>query len=210
MRFFVALFALLTILSSCGKNEQYETQITNLQDELKAMQEQMQAMQLSDNEKSKNELDATGIAIVDLGKVRKDYKGFIESDKRLISVKTRYENELKELGKQIQERELMIQQDAERFGEEFVKDDYQEYLKFRESAQQKSYELEGKLVKLENEYMRKVLDDVNAHSAKYAEANGYKMILFTAIENNIFYAEDNINITEEYIANLNNDYDSKN
>ncbi len=210
MRFLVALLGIVILLSSCGKNEEYEKQISNLEGELKAMQEQMLAMQSANEQKAKTDLDATGMAIVDLGKVRVEYKGFIESDKRYASIRTRYENELNELAKQIQEREVLIQQDLERFGEEFVKDDYAEYLKFRQEAQNKSYELEGKLAKLEKEMLTKVLDDVNAHSKKYAQANGYKMILFTAIENNIFYADDEINITEEYIANLNNDYDSKN
>lgn len=210
MRFLVILIGLVFLLSACGNNEAYENQISNLQNELKAMQEQMLAIQESNSEKSKTELDATGIAIVDMEKLLSQYKGYKDADSRYNSVINRYGDELKKMEEELKARYTMIQKDAQQFGEDFVKDDVVEFQKFQQEAYEKERELTQKSQQLEAEMLRDVLKKVNAHSKEYAETNGFKMILFTSVENGIFYANDEINITEEYIANLNEAYSAGN
>ena len=84
------------------------------------------------------------------------------------------------------------------------------FQQFQQQAYEKERELTEKSQQLEAEMLREVLDQVNNHAKKYAQANGYKMIWFTAVENNIFYADDEINITDVYIEAVNKAYDEKN
>ena len=210
MRLFIGALSLLFILSSCGKNEEYEKQISNLNNDLKALQEQLASMQTAEEEEAKTELDATGIAIVDMQKLLKEYKGYQTADSRYRAVINRYADELKKLETELQNRYALIQEEAKRFGEDYVKDDIVKFQQFQQQAYEKERELTEKSQQLEAEMLRDVLDQVNTHAKKYAQANGYKMIWFTAVENNIFYADDEINITDIYIEAVNKAYDEKN
>ena len=143
-------------------------------------------------------------------KLLKEYKGYQAADSKYRSVINRYADELKKLETELQNRYALIQEEAKRFGEDYVKDDIVKFQQFQQEAYEKERELTQKSQQLEAEMLREVLDKVNAHAKKYAQANGYKMIWFTTVENNIFNADDEINNTDVYTDAINKAYNEKN
>jgi len=209
MRFIYMLVVGAFLFASCADTEKYEAEVNNLETELKAMQEQLIAMQEEANqagEEAKTEFDATGIAIVDMEKLLTDYKGYTEASKRYESRVKQYTDELEKLAKEYQTKAEIIQNEANNFGQEYVSDKVLELQKFGQSIQTKERDYTERAQKLEADMTKTVLKKVNAYAKKYAESNGYQMILFTAVENGIFYAKDEINITEEFIRSLNDAY----
>lgn len=202
------LFAVL--VSSCGteKIEAQKVEIDKLTEELAQMQESFKAFTVSQEEKAKTQLDATGIAIVDQGILMEKYEGYRIARK---TVERKY-NSLIDKAKRDQEdferKKQSVERTIQHLSEEQQKVEY--------SKLQNEYNaLLKKGQDYEEEYgyeQKKLTEDVNAkvnkHLKKYAETNGYQMVLFTPVENSVFYSKDEINITEEYIQNLNEAYNN--
>ncbi|MBI1183824.1 hypothetical protein GC194_06110 [bacterium] len=209
MRIYSLALALVLFLASCGNDDAYKAEVANLQNELKTMQEQLNLLQTEKEEEAKTQLDATGIAIVDMEKLLSEYKGYQAAERTYKAIITRYSNELQQMQKEFEQRYALIEKDAATFGEDFVKDDLVELQNFRDEIYKKDQELTEKSAQQENDMLKEVLKKINAHSKVYAQENGYQMILFTSVENGIFYANDQINITDEYIDNINAAYEAE-
>jgi len=75
-------------------------------------------------------------------------------------------------------------------------------VQYSESIQLKSKEEEEKM-------LAGVLNQVNSFVESYGKKNNYKLIFGTTLSGNILYGEEVIDITEEVIQELNNNYDGK-
>lgn len=205
--YLIALFA--GALTSCVDTEKYESEISGLQSELETMKATMNEVIEAKNEaeaEAKTSFDATGIAVVDMEKLLEKYTGYIEASKRYEARATQYRNELEKLSKEFQDQRTVLENEAQNFGQEYVAPKVAKLQQFGIEIGEKEKDYTQRAAKLEQDMMRTVLNKVNGHAKKYAEANGFQMIYFTSIENGIFYAKDEINITDEFISSLNDSY----
>ena len=211
MRFFLALFASLVFFTGCQDTKEYEAQVSNLQSELKVMQTQMLEMQAKAEveTESKNEFDASGIAIVDLQQLLAEYKGYQDASKKYENIVKGYTRELEEMEKAFLTKAKTTEDELKVFGEEYIAGAKVELQKMQQDFMAKEQEYTKKSAEINDNMLKGVLTTVNAHAKTYAEENGYQIVWFTGVENAIFYAKDEINITEAYIADLNAAYDAK-
>ncbi|MBI3143572.1 MAG: OmpH family outer membrane protein [Bacteroidetes bacterium] len=209
IRIITGLIAIVFLLTGCG-SEGNKEQLDQLGQTIAQLQEELQAVKLKSESESKTALDATGIAIVDLEKLLAEYKGYQLSLKQVESAVARYQKELEKLEAEYKQMYEVIVKDKQTFGDEYDEtDDVAALQNLERQAMEKEQEYAKKSQELNDELMKKVLDKINGHSKRYAEENGFQLILFTSVENGIFYANDNINITEAYIAALNEAYDAE-
>jgi len=206
----IYLIALLAgALTSCADTEKYENEISSLQSELEAMKatmnEVIEAKEQAESE-AKTELDATGIAIVDMTKLKSDYKGYVEAENRLKAKVEQMSSEIEGLEKNFGQRYEVLMNEAQNFGEEYVKEDALKLQNFEREIMEKKSDYTNKAQVMEREMTKKILDKVNGHAKKFALENGYQIILFEALEYDVFYAKDEINITDEFISSLNAAY----
>jgi outer membrane protein len=75
-------------------------------------------------------------------------------------------------------------------------------IQYAENIQLKSKEEEEKM-------LEGVLNQVNSFVEEYGQKNDYDLILGTTISGSILYGEETIDITEELILELNNNYNGK-
>ena len=165
MRFFVLVFGFMSLLSSCGNNDAYKAEVEKLRSELKLMQEQMTALQLNTADVAKTELDATGIAIVDLEKLLDEYKGYQASLRQVESVINRYGKELEKMQSDYNQMYQVIVKDKQTFGDEYDEtEDVAALQKLERDALLKEQEYTKKSKELNDEVMSKELQKINAHS----------------------------------------------
>lgn len=212
MRFFLVLAAFTLVSVGCQDTKEYEAQIGNLQNEIKAMQTQMLELQAEKDAEaeSKTSFDATGIAIVDMEKLLAEYKGYTDAEKKYERIVKGYASQLEKMKNDFRVKYQTTADELQVYGEDYIAQAKVELEQMEKDIYAKEQELTQKTSELNTNMLKGVLKKVNAHSKGYAEKNGYQMILFTSVENGIFYAKDEINITEEYIADLNAAYDAKN
>lgn len=206
MRKIFVLAVLAGFATSCVDTEKYENEISSLQTELETMQatmnEVIEANKAAETE-AKTEFDATGIAVVDMEKLLEKYTGYLEASKRFEARASQYQKELEKMGKEYETQAQIIRDEMNNFGQEYAAPKIQKLQEFEREIATKQQEYTQKAAKLEQDMLKAVLKKVNGHAKKYAEANGYQMIYFTSIENGIFYAKEDINITDEFIVSLN-------
>lgn len=203
--------SLALMAASCTNTEVYDKKIAELNDQIAKTNEQMMAMQqnlTSVDNNAKTNVDATGIAIVDLEILLKEYKGYIAASKQLESKIKRWDEDLKSKQLKLQEDYKGLERDAQFLKEEQVQAQAAEMQQRYNDIMKQEQEYYKQAADEERKLTAEVLKGVNAHLKQYAIDNGYKMILFTPVENSVFYAEDQINITETYISNLNEAYDN--
>ena len=205
------LLAATMNLLSCGSDPELESQkkkVQELNSQLKNVQQLVEDYKKELDEKAKTELDATGIAIVDYDVLREKYVGYKVAIQKLERKYNSLKDKLDKEAADFQRRYESAEKSAQ-----FLKPEQQqaeaaklqqEYL----ALQKKQYEYEGEYVQEEQKMTKDVMDKVNAHLKEYAETNGYQMVLFTTVENSLFYAKDDINITDAYLANLNEAYEN--
>lgn len=208
MRFFLAMMASLAFFTGCQDNKEYEAQVSNLQSELKAMQTQMLEMQAKGEveTESKNEFDASGIAIVDLQQLLAEYKGYQAASQKYENIVKGYTRELEKMEKDFITKAQTTESEMKVYGEEYIAGAKVELQKMQQDFAAKEQEYTRKSAEINDNMLKGVLTTVNAHAKTYAEENGYQIVWFTGVENAIFYAKDEINITDAYIADLNAAY----
>lgn len=211
MKYFVqATLAVLfaALVSSCGteKIEAQEAEIEKLNKQLAEMQKSFEDFTKSQKQEAKTELDATGIAIVNLEVLLEKYEGYKTAMKKL---EYRYNSILDKVKKDEEDfikKRSTFEKSAQYLNEEQQKAEYAKLEKEYGDMMQRKVGYEQEYASEQQNLTKDVLGKVNNHLKGYAETNGYQMVLFTPVENNIFYAKDQINITEEYIENLNEAY----
>lgn len=83
--------------------------------------------------------------------------------------------------------------------EELLQTKQQQLINYEQAIQEK-------FQKEDQELSKKVLDEVNAYIKKFGEQKGYTIILAATQYGNIAYAEKGIDVTEEVLNGLNNEY----
>lgn len=71
------------------------------------------------------------------------------------------------------------------------------YLRYRQAVQDKKTQLDETL-------MTPVLAEINGHLNDFGEEHGYKIIFGTLSGGNILFAQDAVNLTDEFLAYVNN------
>lgn len=83
--------------------------------------------------------------------------------------------------------------------EELIRSKQQQFVNYQQVVQEK-------IQKEDEELSRKVMDKVNEYMKKYGRQKGYKIILAATQYGNIVYAEDMIDVTDEVMKGLNDEY----
>lgn len=205
MRIIALILGSAIFFSSC-ENPELTNRITELDSSLAAMQTALDTLNKEAGKESKTNLDATGIAIVDMQKLLEQYKGYLDASARWEAKYKRLDADLKQKQLEWQRKYELLQKESQFLREDQVKTQYAALQEEYQQLMQKEQEYTQQVAEEEQKLTKDVLEKVNKHLKGYAKENGYKMILFTNVENSIFYAEDQINITEEYIDALNQAY----
>lgn len=208
--FWFCLSSVVIMFTSCGNNGQTsaaeKAKVDSLNQVMSQMHSTIETLQQKQEEEAKTQLDASGIAIVDLGKLFEEYDGYKNAMKRLEGKYKTLLDKAKKDEADFQKRYERFNRNAQVLKEEQVQKQAAELQKEYKEVQNKMMEYEQEYATEQQKLTQEVLEKVNGHLKGYAERNGYQMVLFTPVENNIFYAKDKINITEEYIESLNEAY----
>lgn len=149
------------------------------------------------------------IAYVRSGELVYQYKGMKEAQNKfqektkelkanLVSLREDFEKAIQKY--QLEANKLTIKEKQER--EQNLQKQRQQILEYEETV--------GNKVKMEEETMTSgVLNQVNSFVQSYAQEKGYSMVLGTTTSGNILYGEGGMDITEELIKALNEEYYGK-
>jgi len=150
--------------------------------------------------------DKNEIVYIDNAKLLKDYLGMVDARKSFeekssvwranidtlsneIAISIRqYETEMGDLSKK--EKQL---------SQELIRNKQVQLQKYQQVIQQQSAQEDERIT-------QEVLTKVNVFIAAYGEANNYKIIMGANTSGNIIYAQSGLDITDEVIRELNNNY----
>src|SRR6185369_13031260 len=83
--------------------------------------------------------------------------------------------------------------------EELINSKHEQYLNYQQVIKEK-------VQKEDQDLTKKVLDKVNDQIKKYGKEKGYRIILAATQYGNIVYAEDGMDVTDEVLKVLNNEF----
>lgn len=86
--------------------------------------------------------------------------------------------------------------------EELLNNKQQQFMQYREAIQQKIQEEEKK-------FSETLISEINGYVKEYGEKNGYKILLGATASGNIVYADKSLDITDEILQGLNEQYDAE-
>lgn len=79
----------------------------------------------------------------------------------------------------------------------------------REELINYSREIEEKTQEENDKLMQGVLNQINSYVEQYGQSNGYDVILGTTISGNVLYGQKHLDITEDILRGLNEDFKGK-
>jgi outer membrane protein len=101
--------------------------------------------------------------------------------------------------KEYEAKKARLSLSEQQLTEELIQSKQDQYLNYQQAIQEK-------VQKEDQELTKKVLDKVNEYIKRYGKEKGYKIILAATQYGNIVYAHEGIDITDEVMKGLNNEY----
>ncbi len=150
--------------------------------------------------------EKNSIAYVDSSKLLSSYQGMVDARGVYQGKVAIWQANIDTLTQDVQaaiqayEKESRTMSSKEKeLSQQLLKNKQQQLISYQKSIQEKA--------KQEDQQMtQKVLIEVNSHIEQYGKDKGYKVILVANESGNIAYAQDGMDITEELISQLNDNY----
>jgi len=101
--------------------------------------------------------------------------------------------------KEYEAKKARLSASEQQLTEELIQSKQDQFLNYQQAIQEK-------VQKEDQELTRKVLDKVNDYLKRYGKEKGYKIILAATQYGNIVYARDGIDITEDVMKGLNEEF----
>lgn len=150
---------------------------------------------------------AEKIVYVNTGVVLEKYKGMIDAKKKFEGFSQQWKNNVDTLTNDFQDALKKYEKEQggmtlkERdLSQDLLRNKQQQLGQYQQAIQQKAQEEESKLTQTE-------LKKINSYMEEYGRKNGFRIILGTS-NGNILYADKSIEITNEIIEGLNNEYNT--
>lgn len=128
-------------------------------------------------------------AIAARGKLEKQVEQWQENINVLEAEINRFRENLKQQTAEFSATQLAVKNDTLRIKQE-------NYLRYRQAVQDKKAQLDETL-------MAPVLAEINGHLNDFGEEYGYKIIFGTLSGGNILFAQDAVNLTDDFLAYVN-------
>lgn len=150
------------------------------------------------------------IVYVDAVKLISQYKGLESSRKKLESKRAEWkmrldtlENEFKIVMEEYKLKKNTVSKKELSRSEELIKSKQQVYLNYQQALRDESK-------KQDDELAREILNKVNDYLKRYGKGSKYKIILAATQLGSIAYADEALDITDEVLKGLNQEYDRMN
>lgn len=101
--------------------------------------------------------------------------------------------------KEYEAKKIHLSKSEQQLTEELIRSKQDQYLNYQNAIQEK-------VQKEDQELSKAVLDKVNNYLKRYGKERGYKIILAATQYGNIVYAQEGIDITDDVMKGLNNEY----
>lgn len=197
----VLLLLVVSIFISCGQQSNEKEQAEEAVVQSSKCREQ--------NSKSKEQSSKLKIAWVQLDSVQNNYEYYKEIQKELESKQAKAESTMEQKGKTFAAQYQALQKRAQ--SGELTQEEYEKEGLRLQQAQANLESLEAKLsMQLQKdaiERQKALVDTVRAQVKAYAKEKGYDFVLCQSNDiNNILYAGEAYDVTDEIIALLNKHY----
>jgi outer membrane protein len=146
------------------------------------------------------------IAYVDSAKILNEYKGSADA-KKAFQVKSKVwqsnidtlTNEVQSAIKRYEQSLASMSKKEQELSKQIIQTKQQQLADYQKGIQQNAGEENGKLT-------QNVVAQINAYLARYGKRHNYKMILIANQSGTIAYAKEGLDITQDVIDGLNNEY----
>ncbi len=150
--------------------------------------------------------NAERIVYIDNARLLNNYQGMVDARKAFEAKAATWQANIDSLTSDVMgaikhhEREVAgLSKKEKELSEELIKTKQQQLQNYQQAIQQQSAQEDSQMTE-------RVLTNVNAFLSKYGEKNNYKIIMGANASGNIIYAQNGLDITDEVLAVLNEQY----
>jgi outer membrane protein len=149
------------------------------------------------------------VAYVDSAKLLNNYKGMQAARAAYQSKASAWQANIDTLAKEVQEQILKYDHENKsmtanerRLSQELIQTKQKQFADYQQALNSQAQQEDTKLTS-------DVVTQINVYIKKYGQSKGYKIILAATEYGNLAYADDGLDITDEVLVGLNNEYSGK-
>ena len=149
------------------------------------------------------------IAYVDVEEILKEYEGSKRAEEEMRAHSDKIAQELDQLAQPFQQKVQEYQQNSKNLSESEKTAKEQELMQEQQMIQRRQQLAQQQVQEEGQKKIDIINDDIESFLAEYAQSHGFTFILGTSNQTkSILYGDESLNITEEVITSLNENYDS--
>ena len=150
------------------------------------------------------------VAYVDVEEVLKEYKGSKKAEEEMKAQSETIAGELDKLAIPFQQKVQEYQKNSQNMSATARQEKEQELMQEQQMIQQRQQMAQQQVQSEGQKKIDQINEEVEEFVASYAKSNGFTFVLGTSEQTkSVLYGEESLNITEQIITAMNEDYDSK-
>ncbi|MCB0472935.1 MAG: OmpH family outer membrane protein [Flavobacteriaceae bacterium] len=150
------------------------------------------------------------VAYVDVKELMKEYKGTKETEEAMKAKSDGLKHKLDSLVANWQQKVQIYQQGAQKMSAKARSENEQSLMQEQQSIGQLQQMYQAQLQKEGEESVKGITREIDSFVAGYAKSKGYTYILGTSEDTQtVLYAQENMDITADILAQMNKSYKSK-
>lgn len=150
------------------------------------------------------------VAYVDVEEVLKEYKGSKKAEEEMKAQSETISGELDKLAIPFQQKVQEYQRNSQNMSATARQEKEQELMQEQQMIQQRQQMAQQQVQTEGQKRIDQINEEVEEFVASYAKSNGFTFVLGTSEQTkSVLYGEESLNITEQIITAMNEDYDSK-
>jgi outer membrane protein len=150
--------------------------------------------------------NAQRIAYVNSGTLVNNYKGMVSAKKDFQQKLQAWKANIDTLGNEVQQRIFELEKNGskmtvkeKKLSQELIRTKQDQFAQYQQAINAQAKDEEAKLTNA-------VIAEINSYLKKYGESKGYSIVMAATEYGNIAYGDENLDITDEVLTGLNNEY----